>query len=44
MAVSTMEGEKQEAGSGSAGKDGRVAVVNGVVREGLTDQVNSEGI
>lgn len=28
---------------GSAGKGGKVAVVNGVVREGLTDQVNFEG-
>lgn len=44
MAISTMEGGKQEVGPGSAGKDGRVAVGNGVVREGLIDQVDFEAI
>lgn len=42
MAISTMERGKQKAEPGSAGKDGRAAVLNGVFKEGLTDQVNFE--
>lgn len=35
--------ERQEVEVGSPGENGRVAIVNGVVRAGLPDLVNFEG-
>lgn len=42
-AVEILKKKRQEVVIGNAGKGRKVAVVNGVVREGLTDQVNFEG-